>query len=517
MLKFLKENKLIVVAYLVLLGCIVSGYSLFEDSKFYLVFYSDSLGPYYVYKDIFVNHGDIKGWSFAAAPALFPDFTLYFLIIFIFKSTVFTTSFIYSLVQVMVICLLMSYIFIKVVQPPLKKYVWLIPVFFSMFYLESFYFSHDFLFAFFLTQPSYHSGAFVNTLILLAVYLGPLKNIFKYIWMFILSFIFGFSDILFFVMFCFPFIITMLLTAKRERLKSHLMFISSVITGSVGAILLFKVVKESKVFNFADPHKIYAFENIKPSFDMFIDQMAIYITTPGFRSFTIIFTVLSMIVLLIICIRKAGKMPYPLLFMLVYFVVFCLSVFPAPILNGNYTGWDTLRYNVHPFYLSGIIFTIAFAFVLEKYKVFTFTRFIAPVLLILFGFLFAVKFSSAGLTNFFSYYPADVKLIDSVCVKHNLKRGIAEYWTAKRASLLSHNHIQVLSAFPGGNICESGANINWFHEGDFDFVISDSFLPEAMKKKFVIKDTIKTEQYEFLIVEKFYYPKGEYFPKLTQK
>ncbi|MCE3228229.1 MAG: hypothetical protein K0S32_2780 [Bacteroidetes bacterium] len=522
MLKKIKENHLLALSYLVLLITVLCSYSLFSITQFETLFNSDTFGTYCIYKDIFYDGGDIKGWQFAAAPCVFPDYLFYFTFLYLCGGKVILATFVYQVVQLFVAAFLMVYIFKRTAKPEWVKHSWLIPVFLSTFYFESFFFTHDFSFAFFFTNPCYHGGAFINTLIAIALCVSGIKDRVKYILLFLCVLVFTFSDVLFVVMFVAPFIVASVFTLEKGKLVKALINIVIIITGTVAALMFYNFIKENRYLTFIEPYRLEGFEYVVSSFNMLKTQLINYMTLPGLRAITIIFTLAAFLIIPIVAFFRRRTIPRPMLFMLWFFVVFTGAAFAAPVLRGSYGGYDTMRYCVHTFFLFGIILLYCVGWVserLKQIKVLSVLPYGIIAVTLLVG-LFSLE--PRRLNDFFAYYPEEVRITDSVCQKHNLKRGLSRYWVGKKVSVLSKNNIQVLSAFPEGNIYEQGSNINWFYEGEFDFlinnpVINGSFDPEAIKKNFVIKDTIKTSKYEFLIVEKFYYRKGEFLPKLIEK
>jgi hypothetical protein len=241
-----------------------------------------------------------------------------------------------------------------------------------------------------------------------------------------------------------------------------------------------------------------------------------YLASVGFRSFQIIFTFLSIPVCLVYYFKNRKSLGQKQLFLLLFYVFFCTCTFAAPIINGNYTGIDTIRYNIYPFFFAAIFFAWGFGFLLEKKLNISYSTGISLSLLIGFTFIISLKINAYGFQKYLNYYPENLSEIDSVAGKYNLKKGIGDYWSSRKSTILSKKNVVILSVYEGCNIQELGTNINWYYEGEFDFVVANSISSEALKF-FNIRDTITTKNYMILLVDKYIYPKGAYFPETIRK
>jgi len=493
----------------ILVFSILCFYSSFEEYRFGHVFNSDALGVASLFKDIFEDKGQLKDWSLAAAPTLFPDMSLYFLLYKIFQNNFLTITFVYALIQTIGVVLLMCYIYRKSFGGIYKEYSWLIPVFFSMFFLESYYFTHEHLFPYLISIYCFHGGAFVNALVGLSIVVSKLNIHYKWILVFLLSSLATFSDMLFLVLFVGPLSLTNIFFFKGKGLKfSVLVSIASLCGGMLGLYIL-NCMNGSMQFNNLN---LLPQNNSIPSLYVFFDQIWQYINLYGFRSFQIAFAFVAILICLIALFRR--KISINARYFVVFFIVFSIMVYAAPIIIGNYHGWDCIRYNIFPIYLSTVILAVTFSYILNCLAINVKAKHLASYLLIVIFFcLILFKFSPKGFSGYFSYYPPKVKALDSICEKHNFKRGISYYWYAKWATMFSRNNITILSVFPSTAISEGGGNIKWYSEGDFDFVIPYGLDSTSVSKYFVITDTFKIPDFDILRVKEFYFKERYPMPK----
>ena len=356
MLTIIKEKYLGFLSWMVLILSVVTTYSNLTDEGFGMFLNSDTLGIPDLYNDVVNGDGKIKDWVIAASTQVFPDALLYTLIEKIFQLGIIKTAFVYGLIQVIIVTVLMIRLYTKLVVDDLKKYAWLIPVFMSMFFLESFYFSKDSFLSFLPTSYIYHFGVLINMLIVLLLYFSSYSKIKKYSLIFLFSAIAGFSDKLLLVLLIAPFFLTLMVFVKKETIKDTLFVMGTIIIGTIIGFYIYGYIKVNKLATFQEVRMYFTKKDIILSVNMFYEQMVTYIKTGGFRSFQLVFTFLAIVgsVLYYFKNKKSGN--YKQLFLMVFFVFFSACTICAPFVNGSYTGYDTLRYNVAPYSFASIIF-----------------------------------------------------------------------------------------------------------------------------------------------------------------
>lgn|GEM_PF-2484865 len=513
MLTIIKEKYLSLLSWFVLILSIIATYSNLTDAAFGLFLNSDTLGIPDLYLDVVNGEGKIKDWVIAASTQVFPDALLYTLIEKILHLGIIKTAFIYGIVQTIITTALMMMLYKKLVNDNLKKYSWLIPIFMSMFFLESFYFSKDAFLSFLPTSYIYHFGVLINSLIMLLFYFSSYSKTIKYLFIFLFSIVAGFSDKLFLVLLIAPLFLTLLIFIKKDNLKDTFFVIVSIIIGTAIGFYIYGYIKVNKLATFQEVRMFFTKKDILLSINMFYEQMVTYIKIGGFRSFQLVFTFLAIIGGVVYCFvnRKSGD--FKQLFLVVFFVFFSVCTICAPFVNGSYTGYDTLRYNVAPFYFAGIIFAFFIGNLFQKKYNAAIQISFSLTTIVIFLVIVVVKLDFKTLDKYLNYYPDRIREIDSLAVKYKFKRGIASYWGSRPVTLFSHSGVKVSSVYPEGNMNELGTNINRYYEGVFNFIIfDDSMFPEEIKKNFRIRDTIITKYNRILLVDDFRYNKGEYFP-----
>lgn len=126
-----------------------------------------------VYRDIFIYKNDLSLWSFNAAPNVFPDMIIYFIILSILGNIA-QAGIVYSVLQYIIIAALSDYILRKL-NPEgnltgrvLLQILLLIPHTFTLY-------TYDFLLHFQYLSNAYHLGAMVNTLIAWSIILNIIE------------------------------------------------------------------------------------------------------------------------------------------------------------------------------------------------------------------------------------------------------------------------------------------------------------------------------------------------------
>jgi hypothetical protein len=210
--------------------------------------------------------------------------------------------------------------------------------------------------------------------------------------------------------------------------------------------------------------------------------MGSYIKEVSFQGLIILLTIVSLIFQCIAFfweIRKNKQYPW-MAFYCLFSVSFCLLVFFMPVINGNYTGFDTLRYNIAVFYLSllnlGFIAAL-FSGTGENKKLRRITIGFITLFLCVSVFSGIAKFSGPGLKGYFTYYPEMVKRVDEVASREKLTYGVGNYWVSKVVTMFSHTGVRVYPVYENIIPYDHVTNQNWFYDdrAQFDFIILNRF------------------------------------------
>ena len=464
---FFRNNKWTITVGLLQLILIALCFATADAADMRLFFNSDTLYLPSIYRDLFVDGFKIEGWFLNPAPNLFPDVFLYFILNWI-TSDFILASILFSFVQYILIALLL-YRIIKLVIPKADDFrLALIQLSIGLIYIVSIS-DNDFGFSFQLLSNAFHTGVFINILIALLILLSELKSpsVFKKTLLFILIIFFGFSDKIFWIGFSLPMfcIALLLLFGKRKIYATSLLAVSIIATG-ISAFLL-HTFENAEYITVEKPFRYLDFDNIGNSWDIMYHQLSTYVKDLRVKGLIITLTfaaVVASVVNSFAAIKryfKSTERSFGLIeYYHIFFMIFSAAVFWAPIINGNYGGWDTIRYIFAVF-----IFALFYLFSLipdlkiSSKKLFS-KIFVGLATLGLVTLIFNVK----NFNQVISYYPRKVNIIDQIATERGLEYGVAGYWDAKLTTMFSKQNLKVFCTFENFNPHLHVVNRNWFFE-----------------------------------------------------
>jgi hypothetical protein len=161
----------------------------------------------------------------------------------------------------------------------------------------------------------------------------------------------------------------------------------------------------------------------------------------------------------------------------------------APIANGSYSGYDTIRYNFPAMILALIGFAIATTPILPAVK----TRFILPVMLIFnFSLLFLFIVKRDNFRKKWHFLPQQTSEIEMLAKQYTLKAGVAEYWSAKKNDVFNTKGIKILPLLGNRGMYIHANSKYWYlyqrktkQQEVFNFaIIDDADQVEKLEKLF---------------------------------
>jgi hypothetical protein len=451
---------------------LLSLFSTLTGNGIRVYFCSDTLYFPSLYKDLFTDHNSIRGWHLNPSPYFFPDMVIYFLLM-LCSGNFILASFIFSLFQYFAILLLAYYLFRSVTTGAPPVYASIPVMLIGLFILVALS-SGDFMFSFYIVSNGYHAGAFVMALTALLLIIRYLKSRSgTAIWLvFIICSLSILSDRLFIVLWSLPMLSILALWREKKFRNRIAVILGADLLSVIVGLGAFKLLSISGYFSFDLPHRLMDFSNIGSSWKILAGQMREYLWATDFRSLILVISLLSYagtIVILIRNLKKTKPSPY-LTFYLLFSLLFIPLVFIMPVINGNYTGYDTLRYNIFVFYLSminaGIVISEISGMVKRPAVVPLLSIVLVSSLFILSLGYSIVNFSPRGFTGYFSYCPNIVKCVDDAVEKENLKSGVSNYWDSKLITMFSKKGVRVLPVYDNLQPYEHVANLYWFTRKD---------------------------------------------------
>jgi hypothetical protein len=511
-----------------------------EDFKF--VLNSDTLNLPSIFQDVFVEGNSFKGWVLSGAPNFVPDMFVFFLIGFICKN-ILVSFFVYSFFQTSLILFLLSRIY-KAVAVNVNYYVLTIAnCLFALFFMAALV--HGRLtFALYFILVSYHTGAFIMGLAALLFTIRYSKGIGRnnLLFLFITGYMGVFSDKLFLILYSVPTLMTMIVTFKGYSKKNSeyvyftksvvYLFLTNIAFVFLG-ILSFNLLKSSSLVTIIKPFRMMDFVHVKESYSIITEHITYFLKSLNIESLIILLTLIS-VGLSIYHLFKRIKMDKiaperkSIFLFLIFSVFYSFIVFAAPVINGSYSGFDTIRYNIYVYYFSiwnlGLFIQLLAINGIEKIlKLTAFALFF--IILVFIPVKFATTEISRGTSNFFLFKDKKIESIDYLAKNYGLKNGICDYWSFRPFNLFTRSNSRMYAVFKDYTAYHLTCNPNWFWGGGlgrfqtpvFNFILLND-LPDTSVLYKTFGKNIQFYEHEGVKIAKvpeFNYLVGNYIPHLT--
>jgi len=462
-------------------------------------FTSDTLYLPSIYRDIFFDGGRLSDWSLNAAPNFFPDMGLYFLLNWLFGDLRWA-HFIFPIIQFLLIAVLFRAI-VRRVTPGIGDWPPTLGVLLLTVVILTAWWGHDFGFAFHLLVNSFHAGAFVNTLLCTWLLLRAYDS--NGIWPVILLALAvataAISDKLFWVMFVVPASLVCLVLAIGSAARRRLLMLAITIGATAfAAHRLLMFVDEALPLRIENPYAYLAFDRVVFSWWQFVEMLRVYLLANPLVSGTIALGLVVTVVAIIIGIRRClrwfttppEKRPLGsermelVVWMTALFFPFVLL---APVVNGSFDGLDSLRYNFAVFALApmvaGLLLGRRWSLLGRGLALVGLTGIGVPSLWV------CLSSGSSGYAHLSEYKPAVVNTFDELTRGMGLRRGVANYWMAKRITFFSDQNVVVLPTHPQVGMHVHVNRPAMYLDGTFDFVILHKELPKGDMIRIFHQDT----------------------------
>lgn len=399
------------------------------------------------------------------------------------------SSFVFSFIQYFSILFLFRSLLKMLFPENYRLYLPVIFVLLSFFLLEFFFFSKDFFYTFYIISNSYHTGSFVMALVCLWLLLRCIHNRKPYLLalLALISLLSVVSDRLFIVQFSAPAFLVCLVYLKKLEFKRGVLLLSQLVLPVVIGLLLYKLIPRFNFASFDNPHKLMALEDVWGSWQMLSGQMLAYMKEFSFRAVTLylFFVTFIMRIWMVFDLRRQ-KENWRFAFYILFSLFFDVIVFFAPVLNGNYSGYDTLRYNIYPVYFAVLNTAVTLAYLGTKPNLLSSFKLLRPLFSIIIVFLLGyslVNISFTGLSAFLNHYPPEVKRMDDVAEELRLKRGVANYWDAKKTTMFSKKGLKVYAVYDDLVLYTHVTNRTWFYSDiPFNFVMLNQLNDTSLYK-----------------------------------
>lgn len=485
-------------------------------------FNSDTLYQPSLYRDLFEHANKLSDWRLNPAPNFFPDMALYSSLMFVTNSDIPWSSFLFSFIQLAVLC----FLFLKLFRLLTHDVYELSTVSIILLFLFPLVFliDGDFLFTFYMISNSYHLGSFVLALASLYCFLQlRQKPTNKYWILYCLVISLGVaSDKLFITNFIAPACIVSVYSLFFQHIqKRAVVLLSATLLAGFSGWFVVNFLHINHFIEIEAPHSFMHVENILPSFLIFLKVMGESMQSSWFIMLIALLSALSLVLLSIRAVHALFKRnPADSVFVLLATIAFCTLL--APVLAGNFTGPDTLRYNYHAF----IFLLVLLPYLLHQSRFIQRIpkkwNYLVPVLsIVIAGSIVLRTDFSSGLTNYFSFYPEVARKADVFSRKTGIREGTADYWKAKVITQFSKEGVVVVPTFENLLPYDHATSKGLFHKHPvtqqtitFRFTllqdsITHSRLSEVFGDSIPLKK-VRIDDLEFLIHPAYSYERNTY-------
>ncbi len=528
-----KDLILYIFGVVINVALIVLVFASLDPSGLDVYFNSDTLYLPSVYRDLFLDKSGICGWHFNPAPNFFPDMLVYFIIRFVSGNFI-NAAFVYSLLQYFSFTFLVWLLNKALHGKPDYLSLSVVNILISLVFLVSLI-NSDVVFTAYFLLNSYHMGAFIMALIGYNLSFRFLQNNRKkyLFWIAIVIFPGIISDKLLIVLYVLPTLLWIVFPVfsfyKKGVIRLVILVVSITCLSLAGSWLL----KQLSCFTIGTPNQMLGFRNIPDAFGIFLNQTTTYLTEFSIKTIIVGITASAFFISLGWMIRERKKQGWVQeqdrdnrQIMVFHFLLctFIPIVLFAPVINGNYTGFDSLRYNIYAYYF-GLI-GLGFLIKTTEFKWIRIVRYGSILWIFLMVIIILVKagkMKETRLMNFFSYYPESARIIDSLAVEKDLEYGLANYWDAKLITMFSKQDVRVYAVFDDLTPYYHVTNSNWFYGGRgrydqpvFTFILTKSFsgLQQIPSRIMVHSKQFRTQGVSILELPGLKYQKGSFKPHL---
>jgi hypothetical protein len=460
-----------------------------------------------------INEGyHILTWHLNPSMLLIPDIALFFGIHAISGDPV-ISLFSFGIIQQLLIFLGIALVFRQLN----KNQSWFLAASASLLMLLFFIgsiLSRDFIPAAFGIGSTIHTGAFVMAVFCIALTLQYLNHPKKstLILIFVLAVLSLISDRLFILMYAVPVLLVSGLMWIRFRDKSHLVLVVAVVIILAFGYWLhnFLVWKFFKLLNLPN---LTDYSKIVPSFLLLMKHLGTYILRWNAHSLLIILSLISYISHFLVILQqyRNNALKTTFSYYMLFSAIFITGIFWMPVVTGNYTGIDILRYNIGAFYLALLNFPMLIAYYTFdkkfRYSAITITKIIFLAGLAGMLIIGISRISKSGLNTFFNYSPAYVKELDHIAEQEELLYGVANFWYAKPITVFSKKGLKVYHTFDQMVPHYHSTTRMWYLDEShvFNFAVLSSFKDKSIYRKYLDHEgrIVKYGNTEVLILPPF--------------
>lgn len=492
-----KENSNLlayVISFVFLIMYVLLFYLNLDEEKLSSFFNSDFLYLPALYKDVLVNGNSFYDWKLTPAPYFFYDMPLYFLLMFITRSFLFST-YAYGIIQFFLFVAIFKYLIKKITHKRDLQVFSMVNLIACIFILTMLLSEKCFMVFHFIFLPSVHGSALILSLLSLLITAEYFeKNDKKLLFLlFIIVFLGIISDKIFVVMFCLPFLSASLLLISRKIINASVvlpMAAATIIPSILGFLFYKSHFWVSK--QIPDP----PFRPFIPSLKAITNDILNYYFKGTSSIIIIAFLIVISYVLFLVLHKKILNTKDPIFnYYLTFSFFFMALVISAPIIKGVYAEPCHVRYLV-----GALIFAFFNIILLISYNRIVLSSKIICVLLLI-SCIFFIKITyKEKCKMLFSYYPKKTQELDEICSQYGINKGFADYWYAKYNSMFSKKGVSIVQVTKDITQFHWSNNVKWYKNADLGnlILITKDLNKNAIIRTYGIPDKIINDDEYFI-------------------
>jgi hypothetical protein len=468
------------------------------------LFNSDALFLPSLYKDVFVDKIDWRGWVLPRAPYFFPDMLLYFFLNYLSGSFM-STIVIFSFLQVA--CLALSFLYLFGMEVDSQTALGAPVIYLFVFVLLSTTHKSWAPVSAPLLLSAHHAGCFIMSITALALLLRRITIQRSHIaTSFLLSAITVLcvvSDQMYLIEFTVPAIICLVIIGYFRLIPQRKTFL---IIGllSLSALLGLVIYYLMSLWPEGQSYGGISMNTISVGVSKFGNDLhRLWHSSAPILMFSWLGAALILLIafeVMLVRIRAgkdrlsdSAKSNLSTYFLILFALICASTVIIVVIFSGNFSD----RHH-HRYLLSGWLLPLCTAAIILVRAGLQYPH----VMRLINGFILVTLTIWLGVSSWChvdinspiipAFYPDSVRCLDEIALRKDLKLGLADYWNARQCTMLSRQKIRVLQVGETGNIRPWINNLKWylgkFENGpgqlQYSFIIVDRLDEKEIRLKF---------------------------------
>ncbi|HRY98516.1 MAG TPA: hypothetical protein P5550_05595, partial [Bacteroidales bacterium] len=354
--EILPQGLLLPLSLVSTLLLLLTFFSAMRPEAFWWLFSSDALYLPAMYRDWFIDGRGIQGWHFNPSPNFLPDMPVYFILMWITGGNIIASTSLYGILQYAAIILLFHQIVMRYSDTRTARRITALGNLLLALLLIS-PIREGFLFlGFYLLINAYHSSVLLFGMagFLLFQDFVLRGGFWRLGILFLMTLLAVVSDQINLVTVVFPIAGTSALSFRLPFPRRRMLMAgaAALLAGS-GGLWAFRELNTLTTIHFDLPHKIFLYEEMWIAGRRMLVDLYEVINDANLDSVLVLGALSALLLTFAAALRSVfrGKGSEIWALYWIFAAFFSAGVLAAPVINGNYSSFDCLRYNIYPLYL----------------------------------------------------------------------------------------------------------------------------------------------------------------------